>query len=701
MPKAKTDEARILDLLRRNPQGLKLPEIFKELRVDRKSRAKIEERLSGLVHRKLARRVKDRWLLPLAADLLKGRFQTTGRGFGFVIPESGEGEDVYVPARFASGAMNGDQVEIMVNPPGRGGRLDGKVVRIVKKVSKKLLGTFGERFGRPYFVPFESPSAEEVPLVSRGKCFPVAGDIISVDRAEMKIVEVLGKPDDPGVDARIVIRKYGLAAEFPEAVAAEAEKIAAAPPAKDYPGRVDYRGWRSFTIDGETAQDFDDAVSISRRGNGGFRLGVHIADVSEYVRPESALDAEAYARGTSVYFPGLTLPMLPEPLSNNVCSLRPRVDRLTVSVVCDFDKDGARIGSAFHPSVIRTAERMTYDSVFKILENDPAERAAFPDIVRDLLDMQELANTLRRRRMAGGSLDFDLVEPELVYQEGKVASIEVFAPNEAHKLIEEFMVTANVAVAEYLRLRGVPSLHRFHDNPDPDRLNELRETLAFFHILLPSGRISSRDLQAAIRAAEGTPIEKFVNIRILRSLRLAEYSAEQSGHYGLGLKDYTHFTSPIRRYPDLVIHRLLKADLAGRETRNPDLEAAALHSSEQERKSAAAEKDLVEWRIYRFLKERLGDVVSGTIIDMSRGGLIVELNDFFVSGMLAFDDLGGDYFAKRSRGALTGKRTGRQFELGQSLKVQIASVDPLLRRMSLVLPAEEIPAKPSRKRRPS
>ncbi|MBN1938043.1 MAG: VacB/RNase II family 3'-5' exoribonuclease [Candidatus Aminicenantes bacterium] len=684
MPKAKNDEARILDLLRRNPQGLKLPEIFKELRVDRKSRGKIEERLTGLVRRKLARRVRDRWLLPLSADLVKGRFQTFGRGFGFVIPESGGSPDVYVPARFAGGSMNGDLVEVMVNPPGRGGRLDGKVVRIVKKAAKKLLGTFGERFGRPYFVPFESPSAEEVPLVSRGKFFPKPGDVVFVDRADLKIAEVLGRPEDPGVDTRIIIRKYGLAAEFSEAVSAEAEKIAAVRPSGVFPGRADYRGWRTVTIDGETAQDFDDAVSIQKRPGGGWRLGVHIADVSEYVRPGSALDAEAYARGTSVYFPGQTLPMLPETLSNGLCSLRPREDRLAVSVVCDFNKDGARVGSAFHPSVIKTVERMTYASVFKILQGDPAERAAYPDLVSDLLEMNELAQKIRRRRLAGGSLDFDLVEPELVYQEGKVASIEVFVPNAAHKLIEEFMVSANVAVAEYLRLRGVSSLHRFHDDPDPERLEELRDTLALFHILLPPGRIASRDLQAAIRAAEGTPVEKFVNIRILRSLRLAEYSAEHSGHYGLGLKDYTHFTSPIRRYPDLVVHRLLKADLAGGETGYPGLEEAALRSSEQERKAAAAEKDLVEWRIYRFLKERLGDVVSGTIIDFAKNGLIVELDESFVSGLLAYDDLGGDSFAKRPRGAVKGKRAGGKYDLGRRLEVQIAAVDPMLRRMTLV-----------------
>ena len=700
MPKVRTDEARILDLLRRRPDGCKLSEIFKELRVDRRERAKIEDRLAGLVHRKLARRVKDRWLLPRDSGLLKGRFETFGRGFGFVIPEPEGGEDVYVPARQAAGAVNGDKVEVLVNRSGRSGRLEGRVVRIIKKARKRLLGTFGERFGRPFYVPFETPSAEELPIVSRGSFFPSAGEIVAVDRAEGRIVEVLGRPEDPGVDARIIIRKYDLPEAFSDAAEAEAESLAARPLSEASAGRADYRGWRTVTIDGETAQDFDDAVSIERRPGGGWRLGVHIADVSHYVRPQTALDREAFSRATSVYFPGLTLPMLPERLSNDLCSLRPRMDRLTVSAVMDFDASGEQVGAAFRPSIIRTAERMTYTTVFKILEGDPASLSAYPEIASDLLEMQALARTLRARRLEGGSLDFDLVEPELVYQEGKLASVAAFAPNEAHKLIEEFMVAANVAVAGYLRLRGVPSLHRFHDRPAEEDLEKLRETLAFFHILLPSaGRIASRDLQAAIRAAEGTPIEKFVNIQILRSMRMAEYSAEHSGHYGLGLRDYTHFTSPIRRYPDLVVHRLLKEDLAGGRPRPTNLEAAALRSSEQERKAAAAEKDLVEWRIYRFLKERLGDELPGVIIDISRGGLIVELDEYFVTGLLAFDDLGGDYFAKRSRAVLTGKRTGRQYELGQSIRVQIASVDPLNRRMSLVLPAEDNPPVVLRKRR--
>ncbi len=456
----------------------------------------------------------------------------------------------------------------MVNPPGRGGRLDGKVVRIVKKVSKKLLGTFGERFGRPLLRPVRIGLGRGNPARFPGEIFP---------RRRRYRLRRPGRDEDRRGPRQARRSGRRCSDHHPQIRAGRRSfrkrsrpkrKRSPRPlPAKDYPGRVDYREWRSFTIDGETAQDFDDAVSISRRGNGGFRLGVHIADVSEYVRPGSALDAEAYRPGDKRLFPR------PDPAHAPGAALQqrllaPAARRPPDRVRCLRFRQGRRADRFGLPSVGHPdgrADDLRLRSSRSWRTTRPRGRL-FRTSFRDLLDLHELAKKLRRRRMAGGSLDFDLVEPELVYQEGKVASIEVFAPNEAHKLIEEFMVTANVAVAEYLRLRGVPSLHRFHDNPDPDRLNELRETLAFFHILLPSGRISSRDLQAAIRAAEGTPIEKFVNIRILRSLRLAEYSAEQSGHYGLGLKDYTHFTSPIRRYPDLVIHRLLKADLAGRET---------------------------------------------------------------------------------------------------------------------------------------
>ncbi len=300
--------------------------------------------------------------------------------------------------------------------------------------------------------------------------------------------------------------------------------------------------------------------------------------------------------------------------------------------------------------------------------------------------MRELAGRLRRSRVAEGSLDFDLLEPELIYKEGRLHSIATFAQNEAHKVIEEFMVAANVAVASFLSRRGIPSLYRVHPRPAVSDLEKLKETLAHFRILLPKPeKIESKDLQRAIAAAEGKPEEKSVNVQILRALRLALYSEENEGHYGLAKEEYTHFTSPIRRYPDLAVHRILKEAIRGKSLKIPSLAGTALHSSEQERKAADAEKDLVEWRIYRFLKEKLGEEFTGIVVDIGKAGLIVELDDYFVQGLLAFADLGGDYYWKKSRGVLSGKRTGQTFELGQALRVLLVAVDPVLRRMNFIL----------------
>jgi len=704
------DDQRILELLRRNRQGLTLQHVFKELRVARKERAKIEGRLVDLENKKLIRRVKNRYLLPVQSDLLRGRFETSGRGFGFVIPEDRSMADIFVPGRFAKGAMQGDTVEILFRERGLKGRFEGQVVRILKKAKKSLIGLYQERSGAPILVPFDAPSLEEIPLVSRGGFFPAPGAIIAADRGHLTITEVFGMPDAPGVDTKVIIRKYGLAEEFSAAALAEAGQVAARPllaggvtdpradecslegkPGQGCPSqscRMDYRGWTTFTIDGETAQDFDDAVSIRRLEGGRTLLGVHIADVSYYVEPESALDREAYDRGTSVYFPDLTLPMLPEELSNGICSLRPREDRLTVSAVMEIDPEGAVVRSDFHPSIIRTAERLTYTSVFKIFEGDADERRKRAALVPDLLAMRDLARLLRQKRVAEGSLDFDLLEPELVYKEGRLASIATFAQNEAHKLIEEFMVAANVAVASFLSRQGIASIFRVHPAPSISDLEELRDILFHFGIALPKAdKIRSADLQRAIRESEGKACEKYINVRVLRAMKLAVYSEENVGHYGLAKKEYTHFTSPIRRYPDLVVHRLLKRALAGLPPAEEPLAGAALHASEQERKAAGAEQDLVEWRIFRFLKEKLGEEFSGIVVDITRAGLAVEIDDYFVKGTVAFEDLGGDYFRERTRGVLTGRRSGKTYEVGRPLRVILAAVDPVLRRMSLV-PAE-------------
>jgi ribonuclease R len=483
----------------------------------------------------------------------------------------------------------------------------------------------------------------------------------------------------------VVVKRFGLEPRFSAAALAEAQKAPRRISGPDLEGRVDYRGWETVTIDGETAQDFDDAVSIERLPSGHTRLGVHIADVSHYVRPGSALDADARLRATSVYFPGLTLPMLPEDLSNDLCSLRPRRPRLTMTALLEFDPKGRMVKTAFHPSIIKTVERMTYTSVFKILQGDEKERRKYAALVPGFLLMRELAAALRARREEQGSLNFDLLEPELVYQEGRLQSVAAFETNEAHHLIEEFMVAANEAVAHFLSEEGRPALYRVHPPPARSDLEELRLLLQSFGLMLPKPeKITSSDLQKVLKAVEGKPDEKIVQFHVLRSLRMASYEPENTGHYGLAKKDYTHFTSPIRRYPDLIVHRALKAALQGGREDLPGLPALALHCSERERKADAAEKELVEWRIFRLLKSKLGEEFQGIIVDIIKAGVLVELEDYFVQGLIPFAELGGEYFQRRSKQLLVGRRSGRRFALGQRVTVILAAVDPVLRRMTLV-----------------
>jgi ribonuclease R len=680
-----TTEERITRLLRGKTQGLSFQKIAHELGVSAKGRKPLQKTLHEMVRRGVVIRAHAKYTLAATTCVLRGTFDATLQGYGFVVCKDRPGEDIFIPARYTGGAMEGDTVEVFLNEKSRREKPEGRITRIVKKGREIILGMCVDRGGLPYLMPFDAPAGEEIALApGRPESFSF-GQIVAVERDSWKVTEVLGRPDDPGVDTRVVIQKHGLRTGFPAEVESETAPLSEETIAREAASRVDYRDWTTVTIDGEKAQDFDDAVSVRRLFSGNYLLGVHIADVSHYVRPDTPLDREAYLRGTSVYFPDRTLPMLPEKLSNDLCSLRPRRDRLTMSVVMEIDGKGEVARAEFHPSVIRTADRLTYDSVFKVFSGDEEERKRLAALVPDLELMRELARILRAKRMAGGSLDFDLTEPELVYSEGTLQSVQAFATNEAHKLIEDFMISANVAVAALLSTKGVPSMYRIHPAPAQADLEELRDILSHFGIFLPKpSRVTSKDLQKALDEAAGRPEEKFVNIRLLRALRLATYSEENLGHYGLGEKNYCHFTSPIRRYPDLIVHRALKGFLARTPHKFPQLAEWALHSSEQERLAGAAEKDLVEWRIYRLLKTRLGDEFMGTITDFTKAGMLVEIDDYFVDGMLAFADMGGDYFVARSRGALVGKRTGRTFELGDRVRVQLAAVDPFLRRMSLV-----------------
>ncbi len=685
---------RALNLLKKHPEGLDLDGLLAELGLKRRDRAKLLAEMRRLEARGDVRSFRGRYRLSPKTGLVRGRFVTARPGFGFVAPEGG-GEDIFIPARHARGALPGDEVTVVVNEQGRFGKPEGRIERILGKERTRLLGVYVERNGAPYLQPFDSPAVDDVPLKSRSRLKPAPGMIVEADRASLALTRVFGRPDDPGVDARVVVERYGLRSEFPEDVRAEAEAVPDLDAAAALDGRRDFRGWATVTIDGETAQDFDDAVSVRRLADGGWLLGVHIADVSHYVRPGSALDREAFERGTSVYFPDLTLPMLPERLSNGLCSLRPRVPRLTVSALLDIDREGRVRGTEFAPSIIRTAHRLTYTSVFKIFEGDAAERERYADVAPDLLSMRELAAALRARRLAEGGLDFDLVEPELVSEAGKLLAVVAAERNEAHRLIEELMVAANVAVASAFTAERAPAIYRVHPPPDPGDLEKLRDILARFGIGLPDpDRVRSGDLQRVLERAKGLPGEKLIGRQVLRAMKLAVYSSKNVGHYGLAKSDYTHFTSPIRRYPDLVVHRLLKDLLRRRAPQELELEAIAAAASERERNAAEAEQSLIEWRILRFLKGRLGDEFDGIVVDVIKAGLIVELDDYFVSGLLPFPALRGEHGPRPAGRRLRPKRRRRTFDLGDAVRVTLVSCDLALRRMSFV------PAPDEEERRP-
>jgi len=686
--------ARILTLLKKHKDGLDLDLIMSELGLKRRDRAKLLEEMRTLTAAGDVRSLRGRFHLAAKTDVVRGRFVTARPGFGFVTPEGGGG-DIFVPVRHAHGALPGDEVTVVVNAQGKFGKPEGRIERILRKGRTGLLGVYVERSGAPYLQPFDSPALDDLPLKSRGKHRPAPGMIVEADRATLAVTRVFGRPEDPGVDARVVIQRYGLRSEFPEDVVREAEAVPDldAEPAPD--GRRDFRDWTTVTIDGEKAQDFDDAVSVRRLGDGGWLLGVHIADVSHYVRPGSALDREAFERGTSVYFPDLTLPMLPERLSNGLCSLRPRVPRLTMSALLDIDRDGRVRKAEFTPSIIKTAHRMTYNAVFAIFEGDAGERARFADVVPDLLVMRELAEALRARRLADGSLDFDLIEPELITEAGKLLAVAAAERNEAHRLIEELMVAANVAVASAFTAKKVPAIYRVHPTPDVGDLEKLRDMLLRFGLALPDpAKVRSKDLQRVLERAKGVPGEKFIGRQVLRALKLAVYTTKNVGHYGLAKTDYTHFTSPIRRYPDLVVHRLLKAVLRRESPPSPELEPVAAASSERERNAGEAEQSLVEWRILRFLKDRLGEEFGGIVVDVTKAGLLVEIDDYFVAGLLPFASLGGDFEPRAAARRLRPKRRRKTFDLGDAVRVILVSCDPVLRRMSF------IPAADPEQRRP-
>jgi len=641
---------------------------------------------------------------PVVGRAVTGLLQVNPKGFGFVVADQG-GRDLFIPPFGIGDRQDGDRVEAIVVRESSDGRLQGEIRRVVERTRRRVVGLFraagagpwsGGRGAAGMVEAYDRKYEGGIVIPEGAQGGAVNGLVVGVEitkgpqdeqRAIGRIVEVLGPPEAPETDLRAVITKYGLREEFPPDTLAEAGGVVDHVAVADIRGREDFRGLPIVTIDGETAMDFDDAVHVRRDADGIWELQVHIADVAHYVRPTTPLDREAFERATSVYFPGTCLPMLPHRLSNGICSLNPAVDRLVLSCVMTIDPHGQVTGYRLAEGVIRSAARMTYTNVAKILvDRDPVVSEHYRHLVPHFHLMQELCGILNARRRRRGSIDFDLPEPEVILAAtGEMTGIMALERNVAHRIIEEFMLAANETVARHLFKARTPSMYRVHERPDPRRLEDFDVVAQAFGYRLPRPFTSIQPgaFQGLLDRARGRPEEPFLARLMLRSMKQARYSDNRDIHFGLASSCYTHFTSPIRRYPDLVVHRLVKRMLRGgplAPRERSDLEAylpdAAARSSFRERAADGAENELVQRKKMTFMAARLGEEFDGFIGSVEPFGFFVELRDLFVEGLVPLATLGGDNyrFVERRR-TLQGERTGRVFAIGDPVRVRIDKVD--------------------------
>jgi ribonuclease R len=733
-------------------------------------------------------------------NLVAGRMVAHREGYGFVVPDApmtGVAGDLFIARDHMNDAMHGDRVLARIVNRRPDGRAEGRVVQVVEREHPTLVGLF--RYGQhgnhvlPYDIRIHHeifiPAGQELTpellrktgtpkgLAPRRVRLPeLDGAVVNVEITRFpkgglapagRVVEILGRPGEIGVDTEIIIRKHHLPHVFSEEPLAEARAIPQRVSEHDMSGRRDFRRLPIVTIDGETARDFDDAVHVSRRADGGYELQVHIADVAHYVRAGSALDREARVRGTSVYFPNRAVPMLPEELSSGICSLNPQVDRLVMSVLMEMDASARMISADFTPGVIRSAERMTYTSVHRVLEGDAEMTARYAHLVDGFRLMKELALLLNARRNARGSIDFDLPEPVIEFDEsGRMMSIVRSVRNIAHRIIEEFMLAANEAVDQYLERRGIATLHRIHEKPDPRKVIEFEELAHAFgyslgvedlserRVAVRHGRVqpparetrTGRGAQGRMRqmavtfpASEeitirpqhyqrltekiaGKPEERILSYLMLRSLKQARYAADPLGHFALATEEYTHFTSPIRRYPDLIVHRTLKWALdnpsakpapgvssresaSGKEQqmamlgpyRRVELEEIAAETSESERAAEAAERELMDWKTTQFMESRLGEEYDALIISLQKFGFFVELIELFVEGLVSIDQIEEAtgqraIYREQDHAIVTEPHRGtrgsvprRTFSLGDRVRVRAERIDPFRHRVEFAL----------------
>lgn len=642
----------------------------------------------------------DRYGVPERMNLVRGKLQAHAKGFGFLIPDDRDHPDVYINAHDLNTAMNGDIVFVKVTARSQGGgRLEGEVVRVITRANTQIVGVFQSQETFGFVIADDKRVSRDIFIPQHAFMGAVTGQKVVVkivnypegrSAAEGEVIEILGHKDDPGVDILAIVRKHQLPEAFQEDVLAEADAAPDSITEEEIigQGRRDLRSKRIVTIDGEDAKDLDDAVNVELLENGNLRLGVHIADVSYYVREGTALDIEAYNRGCSVYLTDRVIPMLPHRLSNGICSLNPRVDRLTMSCEMEFDEDLKLVNHEIFTSVIKTSERMTYTNVRKLLtgEAEPEIVEKYAYLMEDFKRMEELAARLRSRRMKRGAIDFDFEESKIIVDsEGKPTDIVKRERSVAEMMIEEFMLAANETVAEHFSWMKVPFLYRVHEDPDAEKLMNFMEFVTNFGYSVKGkgNSVHPRALQALLEEIKGTPEETVLSKIMLRSMKQARYDAQSLGHFGLAAEFYSHFTSPIRRYPDLIIHRVIREVLESggtlsdkrHEYLSSRMSDIAQQSSERERVAVDAERETEALKKAQYMLDKVGEEFEGIISSVTGFGMFVEL-DNTVEGLIRLSDLTDDYYNFHERQfALIGERTSKIYRIGDEIKIRVARVN--------------------------
>jgi len=678
----------ILEVMSNHGVPIKKNELIQLLDIREDEAIFLEKRLRAMARQgQILINRKDILCISEKLNLIPGRVMGHPDGFGFLIPDDKTSNDIFLSPREISQVLNNDRVMVQVTGQDRKGRLEGTIVEILERVNHIIVGRVVQGEGVTIVAAEDKRINQDFLIPHNEDMDAKPGQVVEIEVTTQparrvkpmgKVIKILGNYNDSGIEIEIALRKHHLPYEFSSKALKQAEAYSKEVPASDHNAREDLRSLPLVTIDGETARDFDDAV-YAEPAKDGWRLVVAIADVSSYVSSQTALDEEALERGNSVYFPRRVIPMLPEALSNGLCSLNPNVDRLCM--VCDMviSEEGKVTSYQFYPSVMNSKARLTYTIVDEILnQNNQELQSEHKHVVPHLINLQKVFNILFKQRELRSAIEFDSTETTIIFNDqGKIDFIKPVYRNQAHRIIEECMLSANVCAADFLLDNDGNGLFRNHETPTPEKLENLRGFLLEFGLSLSGGdNPTSKDYGALIKKVTGRPDEHLLQTVLLRSMQQAVYSNENKGHFGLAYEAYTHFTSPIRRYPDLIVHRAIKEKLSKVKSSIKNISQIAMHCSGTERKADDATRDVEAWLKCYFMQDKVGQIFEGTVAGVTGFGLFVELDDIFIEGLLHVTELGSDYFTyDKQKHAMVGERSSTQYRLGDRLKVKVVRVD--------------------------